>query len=301
MEGMNKNTGIQIGKFIFSNIKTEKWMDTRSNDVEYHFERKITGITPINPGEALLRFEFFVKIEPIGKISFQGECILFSPSIKPIVMILNAKENSPLRKNNKQLVKVLYKLLLSRCFKEAKKIGELEGINFHNYDMMRNKLGLENISFKKGKKPSLKLQKNKLVQKNSKIAKNFAGFKDFKFRNEKISLGFNAGNHFNNAHFEVNSKLIKPRIITHEKLKIQYKFMMKIHPEVAEIEFEGQFIMDSFVNDVGYLLKNQKNKLVNVLQDVILNEGVRYSSEIGKKNGVIFSPDLALKNIKSKK
>lgn len=301
MEGMNKDTGLQVGKFVFSNIKIERWMDTKSNNVEYHFERKLLSITLINPREALLRFEFFIEVDPIGKISFQGECILFSPTIKSIVMILKANQDSQLRRNNQQLITTLNKLLLARCFEEAKKIGEQEGIIFHGYETMLNQLGVENISYKKGENPFLYLQDDKLVLKKEKNIKNFAGFKDFKFRNEKISLGINAGNHVEDAQFDVNSRLIKPKILSQKKLRIQYKFRMKISPDVAELEFEGQFIMDSFVNDVGYLLKHQKKKLDEVLQGTILKEGIKHSSDIAKKNGVNFSPGTVLKKIISKK
>jgi len=80
-------------------------------------------------------------------------------------------------------------------------------------------------------------------------------------------------------------------------LLVQYHFIMKISPDIGRLEFDGQFILDSFKNEIGYLLKNEQNKLKKVLQNVIAKDGIIHSEKIGKKYRIGFSSDKVLKNL----
>lgn len=133
-------------------------------NVEYEYQVETTGITPYNLTEGLLSFKFELEILPdIGKIEFNGDCILFSNVLKSLVMILKADKNTLLWKKNQDFINGLHKFLLRRCLDYSKKIGEKEGIHFHSYELILKEEGLEHISFNREEKKILSLKENKLI------------------------------------------------------------------------------------------------------------------------------------------
>jgi len=299
MEGKNQKGLFSVGKFRFENEQVEKWVDINlGGSVDYDYEVKMRGITPLNPTEGLLKFTFQIELLPDkGKISFNGDCYLFSNNLKALIMVLKGDENSIIRKKNQMFMKALTKLLLRRCLDHAKNIGEKEGVHFPSYEYALQQFGIDKISFNNTEKKILSLKGDSLVPKQQEEIKNFAGFKDFIYYNEKVIPGDNIGKNQENADFDVNSKIYKPKILSKMSIVIQYHFTMKISPEIGFIEFDGQFIMDSFNNEVGYLVKHEKDKLTKVLQNVIAKAGIKHSEKIGKKYRIGFSSKTVLKNL----
>lgn len=300
-ENGTTKTLFNVGKFRFEKKEVNKWMDVGGN-IEYHYETRKTGIIPLNQHEGLLTFEFRLEITPIGEIKFQGDCILFSPILKDLIIILKSKKDSKIRRRNEIFMNALNKLLLKRCLNYAKELGEEEGIQFHNFEFLLSQLGLENISFKNEEKKILTLEGDQLIPKkeiNNKKPKikNFAGFKEFIFYDEKVIPEKNSGKSLDNAHFDVNSKLNNLKILSKKSLLIQFHFTMKISPEIAFIEFDGQFIMDSFLNEVGYLVRYQKAKLLNIFQKLIAKAGIKHAEIIGKKYRIGFDSDIVCKKL----
>ena len=300
IEGKNQKGLFQVGKFRFENEKIEAWVDINlGGNMDYDYKTEKTGITPLNPNEALLSFEFKLELLPnTGKITFSGDCLLISPRVKILIMILKAKKDSVIRNKNQAFMIALNKLLARRCLDHAKIIGEKEGVHFHNYEDALHQFGLDKISFNNPEKKILSLKGDSLVPKQQKRIKILAaGFKEFIYYNEKVIPGVNIGLNIQDAHFEVNSKTIKPKILSKKRLLIQYHFTMKISPKIGLIEFDGQFVMDSFKNEVGYLLKNEKEKLTKALRNVIAKEGIKHSEKLGQKYRIGFSAEIVLKKL----
>ena len=291
-----------VSNFRFENEKVEKWVNLGvAISTDYDFRIKKTGFAPHSQHEGLLSFEFELELLPdIGKITFNGDCIFFSPLLETCIMIIKADKKSVLRKKNKVFMIALNNLLRRRCLDHAKEIGEKEGLHFDNYDLFLEELGLEHIIFKKGvdQQQILHLEGDKLKpSQNLFDIKNFAGFKEFIYYNEKIIPGKNSCKNIDNGNFDVKSDLYKPKILSKMSLLVQYHFIMKISPDIGKIEFDGQFILDSFKNEIGYLLKNEQNKLKKVLQNVIAKDGIIHSEKIAKKYGIGFSAAKVLKNL----
>lgn len=297
---MEKRVGLRVKHFRFENEKITPWVNQSKGNVEYSHYLETPGITPNNKLEGLLSFNFRLEILPdIGEISFSGDCILESSNLKTIIMVLKSPENSKLKIKNRPILEVINKLLLRRLLDHSKEIGEKEGIRFHSYELVLKNLGLEHISFKKDREPQiLTLQENKLIPKqNRHQIKNFAGFKDFIFTNKKIIPGENMGKMMDNAIFEVNSKLYKPRLLSKMSLLIKYHYTMKISPDIGTIEFDGQFKMDSFKNEIKHLLKHENKDLVEALQNVIAKAGTIHAEKIGKEYRIYFSAQTVLRNL----
>lgn len=165
MEGKNQKGLFAVGKFRFENEHVEKWVDINlGGNVDYDYNVEMTGITPLNTTEGLLKFTFQIELLPDkGKVSFNGDCYLFSNNLKALIMVLKADENSIIRKKNQAFMRALNKLLLRRCLDHAKSIGEKEGVHFPSYEYALQQFGIDKISFSKGKKDLLKLKNNKLV------------------------------------------------------------------------------------------------------------------------------------------
>ncbi len=300
MKGKNQKGLFQVGKFRFENEQVERWVDVNlGGNVEYDYETKKTGITPLNPNEALITFEFRLELLPnTGRVTFSGDCLLISPRLKILIMVLKAKKDSEMRRRNQAFMIALNKLLSRRCLDHAKKIGEKEGVHFHGYEYALQQFGMDKISFNNSEKKILSLKGDSLVPKQQKRIKNLAaGFKEFIYYNEKVIPGVNSGKNIEKANFDVNSKTIKPKILSKKSLLIQYHFTMKISPEIGFIEFDGQFIMDSIKNEVGYLLRHEKNKLAKVLRNVIAKEGIKHSEKLGNQYRIGFSAETVLKNL----
>jgi hypothetical protein len=136
-----------------------------------------------------------------------------------------------------------------------------------------------------------------LVPQQNLNIKNFAGFKEFIYHNERVIPGDKNGKNIENAKFDVKSKLYKPKILSKMSLLIQYHFKMKISPNVGIIEFDGQFVMDSFKKEVGYTVRHEKDKLTKVLQNVIAKAGIKHSEKLGKKYRIGFSAETVLKQL----
>ena len=168
MEGEKKKGLFRVGKFRFENEHVEKWVNLGSSiNTDYEYELRPTGITPLNPTEGLLKFTFEIELLPDkGKISFNGDCYLFSNNLKALIMILKADENSIIRKKNQAFMKALCKLLLRRCLDHAKNVGEKEGIHFPNYEYVLQQWGIEHISFKNEEKKILSLKGDSLIPKH---------------------------------------------------------------------------------------------------------------------------------------
>lgn len=158
--------------------------------------------------------------------------------------------------------------------------------------------GLEHISFNKEEKKILSLKEGKLVStQNGFNIENFAGFKEFIYYNEKVIPGNNSGKNIADAKFEVNSKLYKPKILSKNSLLIKYHFIMNISPDIGLIEFDGQFIMGSFKEEMGDLIKYQQKKLIKVFQKIIGKAGVVHAQKIAKKYRIGFDTNIALKEL----
>lgn len=178
----------------------------------------------------------------IGKITFNGDCILYSSLLKVCIMILNADKNSVVREKNKVFIVSLNNLLRRRCLDYAKEIGEKEGIHFDKYDLFLQQLGLEHITFKKGteQKQVLQLEGDKLKPKRELLdIKSFTEIKEPIYYNEKIIPGRHSGRSYDNATFNINSTLKQLKILSKMSLLVQYHFIMKISPDVGIIEFDG--------------------------------------------------------------
>lgn len=180
----------------------------------------------------------------------------------------------------------------------SKEIGEKKGVHFHSYELVLKEEGLEHISFNREEKKTLSLKDNKLVPKHNGFnIENFGGFKEFIFYNEKVIPGNSSGKNIANAKFEVNSKLYKPKILSKNSLLIKYHFIMNISPDIGLIEFDGQFIMDSFKKEMGSLIKYQQKKLKKVLQNIIAKAGIIHAEKIAKKYRIGFDANTALKEL----
>ncbi|KKL49637.1 hypothetical protein LCGC14_2313550, partial [marine sediment metagenome] len=156
-----------VRKFRFENEQVENWVNLGSSiNTDYEYELKPTGIIPLNPTEGLLKFIFQIELLPDkGKISFNGDCYLFSNNLKALIMVLKADENSIIKKKNQAFMKALNKLLLRRCLDHAKKIGEKEGVHFPSYESILQQWGIEHISFNNTEKKILSLKGDSLVSK----------------------------------------------------------------------------------------------------------------------------------------
>lgn len=167
MEKKEKKALFQVGKFRFENEHIEKWVDIKVvRYLECVFEIKKTNITPLNPKEALLSFNFNLELLPnTARITFKGDCLLISPKVKILILILKAKKNSKIRNRNQPFMKALNKLLLRRCMDHAKEIGEKKGIRFENYENILQDFGIDKISFNNPKKKTFSLKGDSLVPK----------------------------------------------------------------------------------------------------------------------------------------
>ncbi|MFX1502030.1 MAG: hypothetical protein ACFFDH_13790 [Promethearchaeota archaeon] len=290
----------KVDNFRFENEKVEHWVNLGNVlNTEYDFEIRKTGITPLNQNEALLRFDFRLELLPdIGKITFNGDCILYSSLLKTCIMILKAKEDSLIQKKNKAFMTYLNDQLRKNCFEYAKELGEKEGMHFDKWDLFLHELGLDQITFKKGKEQVLQLKKDKRVLKvDPHDIKNFGGFKKFIYFNEQVIPGPNSGKKYNNAEFYVKGDLNEPKILSKMSLLVPYHFVMNITPDVGHIEFDGQFIFDSFKKEIGYLLNNKFDNLKVVLQNVIAKAGIRHAEKISKKYRIGFSSEVIFKKL----
>lgn len=167
MEGKRLKGFFQLGKFRFENEHIEKWVDINlMGRMEYDYEVRKTNIILLNPNEALLKFEFRLELLPnTAGITFGGDCLLISPKVKIFILILKAKKNSKIRNKNQLFMKALNKLILRRCLDYAKRIGEKEGIQFHDYEYTLQLFGIDKIDFNNPKKKVLFLKGDSLVPK----------------------------------------------------------------------------------------------------------------------------------------
>lgn len=149
MEGESKKVRWAVGKFRFEDEHVEKWVKIGSSiNTEYSYNLETPIIVPLNPTEGLLKFTFQLELLPDkGKISFNGDCYLFSSILKPLIMVLSSDKNSIIRKKNKAFLDLLKKFLLKRCLDHAKRIGEKDGIHFNSYKFVLQHYGIEHISF----------------------------------------------------------------------------------------------------------------------------------------------------------
>lgn len=145
--------------------------------------------------------------------------------------------------------------------------------------------------------PKIDIKPKKSIKRGKPKIKNFAGFKEFTYYNEKVIPEKNSGKNIPNAHFEVNSNLYKPKTLSKISLLVQYHYIMKISPAIGIIEFDGQFIMDSFKKKVGDLVKYQKKDLIRIFQNIIAKTGTKYAEKIAEKYRIEFDANTVLKRL----
>lgn len=298
----SKQGFFKVDKFRFENEKVEQWVNLGSAvNTEYESEIKKTGITPLNQSEALLRFDFRLELLPdIGKITFNGDCILTTSSLRNTIIILKAKEDSIIRKKNKAFMTYLNNLLRKNCFEYAKELGEKEGMHFDKWDLFLQELGLDKYHLEKGpgqKKVPSKEKKRITLPKGALKIKKYTEFKEFVYYNEQVIPGKNSGKNLKNAEFYIKGDFHEPKILSKMRLYVPFHFRMKIIPEGGTIEFDGQFVMESNNKKIGYLLDNEVENLKILLQHIIAKSGISYAEKIGKNYRIGFSSEIIFKKL----
>ena len=124
--------------------------------------------------------------------------------------------------------------------------------------------------------------------------------KEFVYSNEKVICGRNCDDgSIINAEYKVNSKfLYNPRILSEISMLIGFYFKMRISPEIAFIEFDGQCIINSINHHIKYILKAHKNEINDYTESIVIINGIRYASIIAKKYKIGIPSEEILKNLR---
>jgi len=120
--------------------------------------------------------------------------------------------------------------------------------------------------------------------------------KNFTFSNESCFPGanFHLPNSFKkmNFHHNLHIKIMKERISPNERI-ISFEFLLEMKPDLGEIGFDGECILESPQQEkIELLLEKIPQSMINnpVIMKHITLQCYVHSSKIAKKNNISFPP-----------
>jgi hypothetical protein len=83
--------------------------------------------------------------------------------------------------------------------------------------------------------------------------------------------------------------ITEQEMISENERKLTFHFQILIEPEVAEINFDGSFVLESSEQDkIDGLLEKNPRFLIDYLKDFILKQSYYHAEEIATSEGVPF-------------
>ena len=128
--------------------------------------------------------------------------------------------------------------------------------------------------------------------------------RDLSFSNEMIQKGS-----FNNVAFEKEEKIthefihsfdiLSDNLLNKIERKVCFHFKLKIEPNVAIIDFDGEFILESEQQrKIDKLIKKRADFIKNYLNNFILKYSYYHTEKIANLNAIPFTQaDLILKSL----
>ena len=118
----SENIKFEIGNVYLDNENFERYVFIKSENYPFIYLLRFTNYKQENPSEGIYKFKFFLEMENIGKINYDGMCRVLSDNQKEIMYLLKNKD--------KKLEDRFFEKVIFECFLRCKEVVEKEGLPF---------------------------------------------------------------------------------------------------------------------------------------------------------------------------
>ena len=128
-------------------------------------------------------------------------------------------------------------------------------------------------------------------------------FKDFIFSDEVLMRGtFKAPSGFSKLNFEHFIEMISYDLINNKERKIVFQFRLIMRPDVGEINFVGECILESPQQDkIDFIINFLPGALRSLTDKIILKESYFHAEKFAKQEEFLFpSVHVILKGLRIK-
>lgn len=116
--------------------------------------------------------------------------------------------------------------------------------------------------------------------------------KDFKFSDEVLLRGtFKAPPGLSKLNFEHFIDILSHDLINSKERKIRFHFRLVMRPDIGEINFDGECILESpQQNKIHFVINTFPNQLRSFIEKFILKSSYYYAEEFMKQEEFLFPP-----------
>jgi len=117
-------------------------------------------------------------------------------------------------------------------------------------------------------------------------------FKDFKFSDEVLLRGtFKPTKELTKIQYEHFLDILTYHLISINERKIRFQFRLVMRPDIGEINFDGECILESpEQNKIEFLMQNTPQPLRNIVDTYILKNSYYHAESFAKKENFPFLP-----------
>jgi len=112
----------EIVDVSFENMNFKRYIFIQKENYPFTYLLRFIGYTAESSSEGIFKFKFFLEMEDIGKINYNGTCRVLSDNQKEIEILLENKD--------KKLEDRFFEKILYRCLLKSKEVVQEEGLPF---------------------------------------------------------------------------------------------------------------------------------------------------------------------------
>ena len=118
----SENIKFEIVDVSFEDENFERYVFIKRDNYPFTYLLRFVDYAPESLSEGIFKFKFFLEMENIGKINYNGNCRVLSDNQKEIEILLENKD--------KKLEDRFFEKIIYRCFLKSKEVVQNEGLPF---------------------------------------------------------------------------------------------------------------------------------------------------------------------------